>query len=126
MRVYPGELRADFQQYYNLNIDGMGRDYTVFHAAELSAYLPQDSRCFKAIHPINEWTLEKQLLALIEYRLHWWCWAHTEDGQNKRNYPKCLIPNSEQERKATSSDAVQMPVDEMMHFIDNLIGGEDG
>ena len=33
MSRYPDELRADFQQYYGLNIDGMGADYSVTHAA---------------------------------------------------------------------------------------------
>ena len=126
MRERPGELRADFQQYYGLNIDGMGTDYTALHAAELAAFLPQDSRCFTADHPINEWTLERQLLALVEYRLHWLCWTRTEDGTKNRNHPKCLIPSAEHERRATSGDAVRMPVDEMMQFVDELIGGEDG
>ena len=126
VRLHPGELRADFQQFYGLNLDGMGSTYSVHHAAELAGQLPQDSRCYTAEHPINEWTLDKQLLALIEYRLHWLCWAKTEDGRKMRNYPKCLIPSEEQERCATSCDAVQMPVDEMMHFVDDLIGGTDG
>ena len=121
MRIHPGELRADFQQYYNLNLDGMGRDYTTFHAADLAAHLPKDARTSVAENPMNVWTPELRLLAIIEYRLHWWNWAHTEDGQNMTNYPKLLIPTEEE---AARGDAVQMSVDEMMQFVDTLIAKE--
>lgn len=124
--MHPGELRADFQQFYGLNIDDMGDGYSVLHAADLAAHLPRDGRTYVAENPDNAWTLQNQVLALIEFRLHWWNWAHTDDGMHMRNYPKCLIPSDEQARSASSGDSEQMPVDEMMQFVTNLIGGDDG
>ena len=41
---HPAQLRADFQQFYGLNIDGMGSEYTYDHAAALAANLPRSSR----------------------------------------------------------------------------------
>jgi hypothetical protein len=41
-------LRADFQQWYGLNLDDMGGDYSISHAACLAAQLPGDSRTFAA------------------------------------------------------------------------------
>ena len=68
-REHPDELRADFQQYYNLNYDGVGGEYTYLHAAALATQLPSDSRTFTAVDPDNAWNLEARLLSHIEFRL---------------------------------------------------------
>lgn len=44
LRKYPDELRADFQQYYGLNLDEMGGAYSISHAACLAAQLSGASR----------------------------------------------------------------------------------
>ena len=61
------ELEADFQQYYGLDIGGMGEGYTVSHAACLAAQLPHGSRCMSLLSGSNGWTDETVLLSLIEY-----------------------------------------------------------
>lgn len=121
LRAHPAELRADFQRYYGLNIDGMGVDYSLFHAADLAAMLPQDSRCGIAEDPANEWTLDRQLLALIEYYEHSWVWAHTKDAKRKANRPKLRVPQPKRE-----PDAELMTVDELGEFIGGLINESDG
>lgn len=85
---YPDELRADFQQVYGLNLDGMGKDYTFAHAAVLLSQLPSDSRVSKATNPDNEWSEQTYLLNAIEYDLRVLIWQKTKDGQHNRNQPK--------------------------------------
>ena len=41
-------MRADFQQWYGLNLDLMGGDYGIDHASCLAAHLPWESRTFAA------------------------------------------------------------------------------
>jgi hypothetical protein len=86
--AHPDELRADFQRYYNLNIDGMGCDYSVAHAVSLCAALPRDSSTVRAEHPEAAWSDETYLLSAIEYDLRILIWQRTKDGQKGRNQPK--------------------------------------
>lgn len=129
LRVFPAELRADFQRYYGLNLDGMGVDYSIAHAADLAACLPNNSRCGIAEDPANEWTIEHRLLAFIEYYTHAWVWAHTKDAKRKVNMPQLKIPNSRMEEKP-NGNVEAMTVDEMNDFLESLIesteGGEHG
>ena len=80
VRDRKAELRADFQQFYGLNIDAMGRGYTIRHAADLAAMLPSASRTFVSIDPENAWTLQDRILARIEYWCHVSAWMQTKDG----------------------------------------------
>lgn len=84
----PDELRADFQQYYGLNIDGMGVDYSHLHAAVLMSQLPAGSRVSKHLNADNEWDDATYLLAAIEYDLRVLIWQKTKDAQHGRNKPK--------------------------------------
>ena len=88
LRRYALELRADFQQYYSLNLDRLGIDYSVTHAADLVVMLPQKSRVMKAIDPANAWDWGEHLLADMVNRLRWLQWAKTKDGAKNRNHPK--------------------------------------
>lgn len=87
---YPNELRADFQQYYGLNIDRMGlRDgFSYAHAAVLAVQLPRTSRVFSAIDPNNSWSETDAFLAHIEYDLRILVWQNSKDGSKNRNQPK--------------------------------------
>ena len=127
LKKFPAELRADFQRYYSLNLDGMGVDYSIAHAADLAACLPSDSCCGIAEEPLNEWTIDKQLLALIEFWTHGWVWAHTKDAKRKKNMPQLRIPQPKND-SAYTGDAIQMTVDEMNSFMESLIekDGEHG
>lgn len=122
MHRHPAELRADFQRYYGLNLDGMGRDYSTLHAADLAACLPRESCSMTAEDPLNGWTLELQLLALIEWHLADWNWAHTKDGKARRNRPKLLIPKPKGKPGSEAGKTVAMTREEMENFIGGLFG----
>ena len=64
-RRWPLQLRADFQQFYNLNIDEMGLANGRRHAADLAVMLPRESRTVRAEHPELEWGEAEYLLAVI-------------------------------------------------------------
>lgn len=116
---YPDQLRADFQQYYGINLDGMGMDYSHAHAASLMVQLPQTSRVAKALNPDNEWSDAEYLLAAIEYDLRVLIWQKTKDGQKNRNRPKPTeTPHdvAEKRRRVEGFDK---------DFIDSVLGKED-
>lgn len=85
-------LRADFQQYYNLNLDYLGREYGINHAASLALELPDTSRIKKKLKPEIEWTKEDVLLSGIEYWTHLLVWSKTKDGSRGLNKPKPINP----------------------------------
>lgn len=111
MAEHPDALRADFQQYYGLNLDGMGRDYTTLHAADLLAQLPEGARVWRAYDERAVWTAERTLLAAIVNDLNWLVWSKTKDGQRNRNRPKPIGPfDGEKKRSITG---VAMTVEEL-------------
>ena len=59
---HPTETRADLQRYFNLNLDRLGQDFGVFHAAECLACLPLGSSLMRVIHPLAGWTNAEILL----------------------------------------------------------------
>lgn len=87
---HPDEVRADLQQYYGLDLDGMGRDYTHEHAACLVSQLPRESRTARAEQPACEWGPSERLLALIEYGVRVLAWQNSRDGEKGRRRPKPL------------------------------------
>jgi len=96
---YKGELRADFQQYYTLNIDKMGLEYSIVHAADLAVMLPQNSRVMCKIDPANAWGWQEHMLADLVNRVRWLQWAKTTDGAKNRNHPKPIEPPKRVVRK---------------------------
>lgn len=119
-RRYADELRADFQQFYGLGIDGMGTAYSLNHAAVLAAQLPTESRCYKSEHPEAVWTVGDYLLADVAYGLQVLAWQNSKDGAKGINRPKRpMTParRAEMERKAAATD---------FDYIDRMMGGTDG
>lgn len=117
---HPDELRADFQQYYGLNLDGMGVGYSHAHAAALMMQLPLDSRISRKLNPDNEWSDDTYLLSAIEYDLRVLIWQNTKDAQRNRNKPK---PNETPRDLAKKRDrAAGFDKD----FIDKILGKEVG
>lgn len=96
---YPDELRADFQQYYSLNLDGLGIVYSVNHAAILCEQLPQKSRTYLAINNENIWDDQALLLSRIEHNTRILAWQNTRDGQKNRRQPKPLYEHAQKNRK---------------------------
>lgn len=96
LKRYRSELRADFQQYYALNLDYLGIDYGIVHAADLAVMLPPESRVMRSIDPANAWGWKEHLLADIANRLRWLQWAKTTDGAKNRNRPELIqVPKRE-------------------------------
>ena len=115
MAEHPDALRADFQQHYCLNLDGMGRDYTTLHAADLLAQLPEGARVWRAYDERAVWTTERTLLAAIVNNLNWLVWSKTKDGQKNRNRPKLVGPFDSEKKRSISGMA--MTVDELNEFL---------
>ena len=97
LREHPCELRADFQQYYGLNIDGMGDAYPLFHAACLCAQLPPESRTIRALVGPERaeallWTLPVRLAAAQLNVLNVIRWLNTQDGVDGVNFPEPVLP----------------------------------
>lgn len=78
MSAHESALRADFQRFYGLNLDGLGDEYTVEHAGALFEHLPKESATVKEIDPSQEWGPVEYLLARIEYDLR--CLAYGGKG----------------------------------------------
>lgn len=85
-------VRADFQQFYNLNIERMGRDFSTLHAADLLVELPQESRIHALYLDNGAWTLDRTLAAMAVNALNVLVWQRTKDGQKNRNRPTMVGP----------------------------------
>lgn len=112
---HPAQLRADLQQYYGLNIDGMGSEYSYNHAAALVANLPRSSRIAAIENAACEWADNDYLLYTIEYTLRVISW---QIGGCKGRAPEPLPTPSEQaerRRKIALTDR---------NFIDRILKGE--
>lgn len=127
LEQYPDELRADFQQFYSLNLEGMGRTYTTFHAASLLTQLPEGSRVARALDPDAAWTMDRQLLAVIANDLNWLVWSQTKDGQKGRRKPKPIGPKGEQKAKdkGRKLKGMSMTSDELLAELARIHGESD-
>jgi hypothetical protein len=115
MRDRPRELRADFQQTYGLDLDGMGVDYSIAHAACLAAQLPPGARIWRGTP--DEWDANTYLLVRIEHALRVIAWQSTEDAQKRRNYPKPIdtpASRAQLEQKVARSRANRAMVDAVL------------
>ena len=115
MRDRPCELRADFQQTYGLNLDGMGVDYSIAHAACLAAQLPPGARIWRGTP--DEWDADTYILVRIEHALRVLAWQQTEDAQKRRNYPKPIetpASRAQLEQKVAHSLANRAMVDAVL------------
>lgn len=65
LRKTPDALRADFQHYYNLDLDNLGTTIRVRRAADLAANLPTQAVTWARLDPHMAWDTSTQLLALI-------------------------------------------------------------
>lgn len=100
-RDYPFQLRADFQETYNLNLDRMGVDYSYSHAAILVGQLPRSSRVISAICPDAEWDQATWFLSSIEHGIRVLIWQNTRDGSRGVNAPQPVKAPSDRKREAS-------------------------
>lgn len=110
-----GALRADFQRFYALNLDGIGVSFGVLHAADLAVHLPPESAVGREMNPDHMWGIREQLLAAQVDTLRLLLWTKTKDGQRNRNRPK-PVPRpgvGGDEQRVSKKDLVVLPVDEV-------------
>lgn len=120
LRARPDELRADFQQFYGLNLDDMGRAYTYLHAAALTVQLPADSRVMRAEAPELTWSDSDEMMRRLEHTARVLAWQQTKDGAKGRNAPRPLPSPVEQAR--TRRKVERTDVDE----INRILGYDKG
>lgn len=107
---YPGHLRADFQQFYGLNIDDMGVRYSVRHAAVLAVMLPTQSRVISVAAPHVSWTLDNHLQALAVNALHDLVWLESDYKRRQSNRQKPIEPP----KAKSNTDAVLLDSDDYL------------
>lgn len=114
-RKHGGALRADFQRFYGLNLDGLGRSFAVLHAADLAAHLPPDSAVGRAMNPDHAWGVAEHLQALTVDALRLLVWMQSTDGSKNRNRPKPIPrPGVKQgKQRVGKKDLLVLPVDEV-------------
>jgi hypothetical protein len=95
-KEHHAELTADFQRFYGLNFDDVGRGIDPARAVELVEMLPAGSRYGAAVNPESEWSDAEYLAASMEYSLRVLAWQQTKDGAKGRNQPKRVkLPGEE-------------------------------
>lgn len=105
------ELEADFQQYYGLNLERIGIDYSVAHAATLATQLPSDSRCMRQEIPGFEWSPEMYMLSAIEHGVRVLAWIQANQGKRRSAFPKPIEPPSKRgaiQNKIKSTDTQEL------------------
>lgn len=86
---FPGAARADLQRFYGLNIDKVGADFTIFHAAECMAYLPPECALLSTerkgvMFGITDYVLWKMLGSIAGQKVPFpW-----EESEERGNLPK--------------------------------------
>lgn len=121
LREHPGAVRADFAEYYGLDIDRMGVDYSALHAAELMSNLPDGARTRIAYDKGAVWTIDRTLAAAETNALHYLLWAQTKDGRKGRNKPKLIGPFERQH--VHRKQALAMTVEELEEILSRPRGG---
>lgn len=88
------ELEADFQQYYGLNLEDIGGNLSVRHAALLAAHLPPESRCLSILNPDFGWSKEMHLMTKMEHEMRVLLWQQSQSKNNRTPFPKPIDPPS--------------------------------
>lgn len=104
------------QQYYGLNLDGMGSEYSHAHAACCAAQLPAGARVWRGT--CAEWQTSDYLLWSMEYHLRIMAWQRTEDGAKGINKPRPIespAQHEQLERQYAESMANRA-------FVDSVLG----
>lgn len=93
------ELEADFAQYYHLDLERMGEDYSHTHAACLATQLPKGARCLSSGDPHDEWDDQMWALWRIERNVNLLRWGFVKyEGEEQ---PKPMpYPGQKSDRMA--------------------------
>ena len=122
MDEHQDELRADFAEFYRLDLDGMGRDYSTIHAAAFLTQLPEGARTWRAYNADAAWTSDRALMAAMVNDLNWLVWSQTNDAKHNRNRPKPIGPRQQPKTKSIKGEA--MSSDELMARLAAIHGEE--
>lgn len=116
MSNYPQELRADFQQFFGLDIEEIGKSYSLVHACELAAMLPEGSRVLRKIEPALSWDIKDHLLTRLinDFELFMWALGGGESEGNLRPTP-IQPPKSKYEQ--SQSKFASMSADEFDAYV---------
>jgi len=94
LRDHPNEVRADLQRFFGLNMDNMGVDFTLLHAAVCISHLPYGSALVARYQPNTQITIGTMPIKPLIDAL-----AHKDESDNPL------------------ANAVSMPMDEFMQEI---------
>lgn len=107
LNVCPGELRADMQRWYGLDIDEIGHSIRVRRAADLAANIPEDGAVWPALDPRMRWGTTKQLLANISDATSFTAWTKTKDAQRGHATWKGALQRPGMDRRRSRQPDVQ-------------------
>ncbi|MCH9277204.1 DUF5361 domain-containing protein [Bifidobacterium amazonense] len=79
----PDALRADFQRFYNLDLDEVGHTVRPMRAADLAAWLPDDARIWGQFDPRAQWGTMRQLVANVADSVNFLAWTKTNEAARK-------------------------------------------
>lgn len=80
---YRDELEADFRQFYGLDLNDLGRSFSLRHAAVLAAQLPVEARVTRNIEPNLSWSPETWLLRRIEHLFSLYLYSQNKNRGQK-------------------------------------------
>lgn len=109
---YPGQLRADLQRFYGIDLD-KAEEHTAGHIATLVEYLPSDSNVIKAeLGKDGEWSLNDVLLA--EIRNIFALFVYGMGAPGKRGPKPALIGPSWMTDQKRTLEARAMTISDLM------------
>lgn len=83
-----GALRADFQRYYNLDIDDIyGGALSVMRAADLAAYLPPGAVVWLESDSPAAWGAQEYLIATLIDDVNLFAWGQLSGKQSEMPQP---------------------------------------
>lgn len=112
LQDHEAALRADLQARYQLNIDHVRDQMTLWHLAALVAELPPGSQVWRSTGGPWAWTDEVHMLSSVEWGIRVLAWMKTEDGQKGRNIPERIEPPVKGEEPARLSEQEELAVTE--------------
>lgn len=118
------ELEADLAQYYHLDIERMGDEFSHAHAACLASQLPKGARCRVADDPHEAWGAQEWILRRIAHDMAVlrWCFAKY-DGEPQ---PSPLPYPGEGLDKEMEGIRLRMNKESVDKAFNMTDGGEDG
>ena len=110
--AHEDELRADFQQYYGIDLDrAMDGAHSAAHCGALVAQLPAGARIRVIEEPDERWTLESSMLAVLANQLNALLYMLGAKKGDKR--PELIGPSWMTKAKSRKVDALVMTIDEL-------------